>query len=154
MCATAPDYNFTSSRPTALHPTTYAPSPRRQTPPHHFQGWLYQSHRTGQYHPHPPQVQKNPLHGTRGPTYQPWTGHHPGSTKQWTQRPLPGAHIPTPLIQPAPSSQPKRPSAGIHPSSFKFELCPSSAKLPVNRYNTDNCASTPSLHTFGTLLCQ
>ena len=93
--------------------------PAKTDPPRHFQGWSFQSHRTGQYRPHPPPVQKNPLHDARNPTYQPWTGHLQGCTKQWTQRPSPGAHVRKPGIRPAPSPQPKRPSAGIQPSSFK-----------------------------------
>ena len=69
---------------------------REERPPRHFQGWSFQSHRTYQYRPHPPQVQKNPLHGARVLTYHPCTGHLQGCTKQLTQRPLPVTHVQKP----------------------------------------------------------
>ena len=93
--------------------------PEKTDPPRHFQEWSFQIHRTYQYLPHPPQVQKKQLHVTRGPDYPPCTGHFQGCTKQSIQCPSPGAHVHKLRIRPVPLPHPKRPNEDIQPSSFK-----------------------------------
>ena len=102
--------------------------PAKTDPPCHFQGWSSQSHQT----------------------YPPCTGNIQGFKKQLTQRPSPGAHVHKPQTRTVPLPLPKRPNKYIQSSSFKVYPCLSSTKLRVNRYITPNCASPPSLNTFGT----